>query len=62
MQPKAVDASCDGEWRRVYCNVFSQVVYKPVPFDWFMLGGVDDPDLDRVVIAGEENSYFYQKW
>ena len=36
-------------------------MYKAPSDNWFMEGGIDDPDADRVVPLDDDTKFFYQK-
>ena len=39
-----------------------QVIFKPMPADWHMQGGIENPDADRVVTDDDGKTFFYQKF
>nr|XP_054770266.1 DNA (cytosine-5)-methyltransferase PliMCI-like [Lytechinus pictus] len=38
------------------------VIHKAPSSDWFMLGGIDDPETDRVIKEDDGKTFYYQKW
>lgn len=43
-------------------NAKCTVIYKAPSPDWFMLGGIDDPESDLVIENDDGKTFFYQKW
>lgn len=39
-----------------------QVTYNKPDADWFMKGGLDEPEGDVSVEENDGNTFFYQKW